>query len=374
MKRLILGIVITVITSGLQAQTTKPVVLADQVPFTDNLVISTKAGDVNLIASLVFDESANTIELKILSERKMFVFWEDIAYRKAFKNKRLRTDKLSYAMTGNTADLFHRVAHFDKALPKPHHHYTFHAWNDVQGLRALGASRQIVNDSLVRNFVLVDTAERISVRIRDILFVDEVKQKGISHYYDLTFGADINTEYRISLQRNPCFGLDQQIVSAQNARDAIIRSYEAFKSIYNNGVVSSEDGEKLFHDLQDALSIQFPVNQDSSACPALQAVNAQYNQYIDSIKALSVTLQLPVEERALNVKLILANARTIDNNVTRWLTTKDHFERNDLAEQCRAIIADTKSMIMHNGARTKEEKDAVAVFKKAEQYFGRTCR
>ena len=31
-------------------------------------------------------------------------------------------------------------------------------------------------------------------------------------------------------------------------------------------------------------------------------------------------------------------------------------------------------MILQNGARTQEEKDAVAVFKKAEQYFDRTCR
>ena len=359
---------------SLQAQTSKPVTLSGQSPFTDNLVVSTKAGDVNITASLVFDEGANTVALKLQSERKLFVFWQDIKYRKAFHYKQLRTDRLSYNMTSNSADQFRRIPYFYKALPKPHRCYTFHAWSQVQGLKPLSAPRMVINDSLVQTYAIADTAESISIRLRDILFIDEVKQQGASHHYALTYGADLNIEYRIAIHRNPCFALDAQINTAQNARDAVIRSYEAFKSIYNNGIVNSEEGEQLFHELQDALQIQFPVNQDSSACPAIQEAYTQYNQYIDSIKALSVTLQLPVDERTLNVKIILANARTIDSNVSRWLTSNDYYERTDLVEQCRAIIADTKHMIDVNGARTKEEKDAVAVFKKAEQYFDRTCR
>lgn len=360
--------------TSVQAQTTKSVTLSDQSPFSDNLVVSSKSGDVNTTVSLVFDENANTVALKLQSERKLFVFWQDIPYRKAFHHKQLRTDRLSYNMTGNTADQFYRIPYFYKALPKPHRSYTFHAWSQAQGLKARRAPRTIINDSLVRVFAIPDGTESFSIRLRDILFIDEVKQQGASHHYAITYGADLNSEYRITVRRNPCFALDAQITAARNARDAVMHSYEAFKTIYNNGVVNSEEGEQLFHELQDALQIQFPVNQDSSACPAIQEAYAQYNQYIDSIKALSVTLQLPVEERSLNIKIILANARTVDSNVSRWLTSKDRYERADLVEQCRTIIADTKHMIEVNGARTKEEKDAVAVFKNAEQYFDRTCR
>jgi len=371
-----IGLLLLAVMTSVQAQTTKPVTLSDKAPYEDELTIPLrKSGEVKVTASLLFDEKANTVSVTMRSERKLFVFWENIKYRKAFKNKRLRAEQLSYNMTGNTADQFRRVAWFYKALPKPHRkRYMFHAWSESQGLRPMGAPRQIVNDSLTRVFALSDTSETYSVRLRDILFIDEVKQKGSARYYAITYGTDINTEYQIAIKRNPCFGLDAQITAAQNARDAVVRSFEAFKSIYHDGVVNTEKGEKLFHELQEALQIQFPVNQDSSACPALQEMQAQYNQYIDSIKALSVTLQLPVEERTLNVKIILANARTIDNNVTRWLTTKDKFERADLAEQCRDIIADTKSMVELNGVHTQEEKDAVAVFRKAEQYFDRTCR
>lgn len=367
-------IVMCLMSLAMVAQTTKPVTLTDQTPFVDELTIPQKGGEVKVTASLLFDEKANTVTVKLQSERKLFVFWQNIKYRKAFRNRRLRTEKLSYNMTGYTADKFHRIWFFGKALPRFHRcRYLFHAWADVQGLRAIASPRQIVNDSLCQTFAVSDTSDVFSVRLRDILFIDETKQKGASHYYSISYGTDINTEYQLTLQRNPCFGLDAQITAAQNARDAVIRSYQAFQSIYAKGVVNSEDGEKLFHELQDALQIQFPLNQDSSACAVLQEAHEQYNQYIDSIQALSVTLQLPADERTLNIKIILANARTIDSNVARWLTTKDRFERADIEEQCRAIISDTKNMIILNGTRTKEERDAVEVFKYAEQYFNRTC-
>lgn len=376
LKYKIFFIFLCLTTLTMVAQTTKPVTLSDKTPFSEELTIPQPKGEgVKVTASFQFDEAANTVSVTMKSERKLFVFWEEISYRKAFHHKRLCTEKLSYNMTGNTADQFHRVPYFYKALPKPHRKkHIFYAWTEPKGLKPMGAPRQIINDSLTQTFALSDTTDIYSLRLRDILFIDELKQKGAARYYGISYGMDVNTEYRITLQRNPCFGLDAQITAAQNARDAVTRSYEAFKSIYNGGVVNSEEGEKLFHQLQDALQIQFPVNEDSSACADLQEVHTQYNQYIDSIKALSVTLQLPADERSLNIKIILANSRTIDNNVTRWLSTKDYFERSDLADQCRAIISDTKDMISQNGARTEEEKNAVAVFKKAEQYFDRTCR
>jgi len=375
-NRLLLCAFLMTAVSVLHAQTVKPVTLSDKTPFADELTIPQKdGGEVKVTASLQFDEQSNTVSVTLKSERKLFVFWENIAYRKAFRYKRLRTELLSYNMTGNTADCFHRIPWFYKALPKPHRkRHIFHSWVEAQGLRAAAAPKQIVNDSLCLTFAVLDTADAFSIRLRDILFIDEAKQKGVARYYAITYGADINTEYQITLHRNPCFGLDARIASMQNARDAIVRSYEAFKSIYNNGIVKSEEGEKLFHELQDALQVQFPVNQDSSACPTLQEVTTEYNQYIDSVKAISVTLQLPEEERSLNFKIILANSRNIDNNVTRWLSSKDKYERDDLAEQCRSIISDTKEMIEVNAPRTQEEKDAVEVFKKAEQYFNRTCR
>ena len=214
--------------------------------------------------------------------------------------------------------------------------------------------------------------------MRDLLLLDEVQQKGVARYYELSYGGDPNIVYAISLQRNPCIGMERDIQSASNALSAIRRSYDSFKALYDKGVVNSEEGEKMFHELQEALQIQFPLNEDSSACPAIQQAFAQYNQLTDSIRSISVTLHLPAAEvemdHSVNAKTIRANARMIDSNVARWLVTKDEMERTDLVSQCRNIIADTNEMITKNGTRTQEERNAVAVFRKAEQYFKRTCR
>ena len=378
MKRLILGIAVALLAMGLKAQTTKTITLSNKTPYADAIVLKNSAGDVNVTATFVFDEDANTVSLSLTSDRKLFVFWDDITYRKVFHYRKLRTDRLPYTLVGNTSDEFRCARHFRRALPKPRRKYQFHTWASSEGMQTVDAERKIVNDSICQVYTLSDTRIDVSVRLRDLLLLDEVQQKGVARYYELSYGGDPNIVYAISLQRNPCIGMERDIQSASNALSAIRRSYDSFKALYDKGVVNSEEGEKMFHELQEALQIQFPLNEDSSACPASQQAFAQYNQLTDSIRSISVTLHLPAAEvemdHSVNAKTIRANARMIDSNVARWLVTKDEMERTDLVSQCRNIIADTNEMITKNGTRTQEERNAVAVFRKAEQYFKRTCR
>lgn len=376
MKKFVL-IVACLTALTLSAQTTKSVALADNAPFTDNLALKTKAGDVNVTANITFSEAANTVTVTLQADRKLFVFWDEIPYKKAFKNKHLRTDRLSYVMTGNTSDQFRRAKHFKRTLPKPRGKYHFHAWAQVEGMQPLPAKHMIINDSVSQTFAVADTATKASLRLRDILLIDDVKQKGITHFYDLSFGGDVNTLYAISITRNPCFGKDAQIQMADSALSALNRSYLAFKSIYEKGVVNSEEGEKMFLEIQAALQTLFPINQDSSACPAIQTARTQYNQLTDSINALSVTVKSPDGDdvdHQLNAKTIRSNARTLDNNVARWIVSKDQLEKSDLIQQSKDIITETNERIAKNGTRTQDERDALNVFRKAEQYFKRTCR
>ncbi|MBO4665540.1 MAG: hypothetical protein J5612_01560 [Paludibacteraceae bacterium] len=375
-KYLICFALLAAITS-MQAQTTKPVTLTHQTPFTDAITLTTKAGPVNVTASFVFDEQANTVAVKLQSDRKLFVFWQDIKYKKAFCSKHLRTDRLSYPMTGYTSDQFRKARHFKRSLPKPRDKYVFHTWFEPQGLRPQGAPRSVINDSVCQTFAVLDTAPAISLRLRDILLVDDVKQKGITHYFDISFAGDINTVYSITLQRNPCFGKDAQIQMADSALSALTKSYNAFKGIYEKGVVNSEEGEKMFLEIQGALQILFPLNQDSSACPAIQEARTLYNQLTDSISALTVTVQTHEGDdvdHELNARTIRTNARTLDNNVARWLVSKDQLEKSDLIQQSKDLITETYERIAKYGTRTQNEREAVAVFRKAEQYFKRTCR
>ena len=363
-------------TVALHAQTTKPVTLGDKAPFSDALQIKDKTGDINVNAILVFDEDLNTVTVTLKSERKLFVFWNDIRYRKAFRNRKLRTDRLAYTLKGNTSDEFRRVARFRRRLPKPRCKYEFHTWVQAEKMQLQDQDLHIVNDSITATFKLPAEATTASLRLRDVLLLDEVKQKGVTRYYSLTYGADFNTQYNITIQRNPCWGQDSRIKSSANALAAIQQSFESFKNLYAKGIVNSAEGEQMFHDLQDALLTQFPMDSDSCACPAVEQARTLYNQYNDSIRSISVTMQQEEQDidHVANAKTILANARTIDGNVARWIVSTDQLEQSDLIEQCKTIISDTNKLITTNGSKTQEERDAVATFRKAELYFKRTCR
>ena len=86
------------------------------------------------------------------------------------------------------------------------------------------------------------------------MFMDKVKQKGLSRYYEISYGKDFNTKYQVSIQRNPCFGLDEEVNAANNSLAAIQKSYAAFKKSYASGKVGDEAGLKTFKDLQTTLA------------------------------------------------------------------------------------------------------------------------
>ena len=178
--------------------------------------------------------------------------------------------------------------------------------------------------------------------------------------------------------------MDEEVSAANNSLAAIRKSFSAFKKSYGNGKVNDEGGMKTFKELQATLAAQFPKNDNSSPCPDIQQARDQYNLLADSIQDMKVSISASAsdalgavggeEGRALNAKLILANAHQLDNTVARWLVSKDEMEREDLVTQCRDIIKDTSVMIGSGRARTQEEQNAVALFRKAEQYFYKVCR
>lgn len=379
MNRTLLCSLLLVVCSVLSAQTTKPVTLTNKTPYTDNLTLQAGAETVNVTATLVFDELANTLSLTLKSDHKLFVFWEDVPYRKAFYCHRLRTDRLPYSMTGNTSDQFRRIDYFWRALPKPHNQYVFHQWAVAEGMEPQADEYRTVNDSLCRTFEFPVSCTAVSIRLRDLLTMNEMKRKGISRTYELTYASDPNTLYAITLQRNPCFGLEREIATATNSLSAIRKSYHAFRKIYDGGSVNSEEGQRLFRELKEALCTQFPAINDSNACPDIQIANKLYNQVADSISQMEVKLvdipsELLTKGEALNAKTVLLNSRTLDSNVNRWLKSTDEMERTDLINQSLTIIRETSIMIDNSVLKTPEDHNAVSLFQKAEQYFMRTCK
>lgn len=369
--------------TALQAKTIKNIKIADGEVFTDHIALAKDATDKDIMVKFIFNEQENTLSVSVISFRTLFVFWENTPYRNTINcHRQIQLDRLPYIVTANPQDRFRLSKDFWRSIPQPRKEYVFHRWIEYDGLQPQQAELKMVNDSILQKFDIQNRRTDVIVRLRDILLMDIVKNRNNATNYDIVFGHDLDTEYRVTLDRNPCFGLDEEITAACNTLAAITKSYNTFHNRYAKGTVTSEDGLHIFQELQATLVAQFPHNNEVHDCSDIQQLRDSYNLIADSIAALqvvieqkpiSVTEEMDTKERVRNAKVIMANARQIDNLVARWLGSTDISEREDIINQCHSIIRDTKEMLQ-GGSLTKEEREAVTFLQQAEKYFNRTCR
>ena len=383
-RKLLIVIAMCLQTVMLQAQTVKNITVSQTDSYTDHLALKKDSKDMDVMVKFVFNEEMNTLTVSVISYRTLFVFWDNTRYKGVVKNRKIHVDKLPYLVSSNTSDRFTLSKAFCKSLPRSHRKYVFKKWIEVESVQPVDHEIKMVNDYIEQTFNIQGKRSSVTVSLHDLMLMDLVKQKGLSRHYEISYGKDLDTKYQVTIQRNPCFGLDEEVGAANNSLAAIQKSFSAFKKSYGNGKVNDEGGLKTFKDLQATLAAQFPKNDDSSPCPDIQQARDQYNLVADSIQNMKVVVSAGVsdalgavggdEGRALNAKLILSNARQLDNTVARWLVSKDEMEREDLVAQCRDLIKDTSVMIGSGRVHTQEEQNAVALFRKAEQYFNKVCK
>lgn len=368
--------------STLQAQTTKKIAVSHKEPTVDQLSFGDGKEDMEVTVKFLFDEDSNTLTVTLTSPKSLFVFWADNRYKDVFScNRWLRSDNFPYVVSSNTADSFRAGKKFRKSLKCPRRKHLFLRWIEVEGLKPAEKKLELLNDSIMQTFVIQDnTASGVTVRLRDIMIMEEVKCKGQGCQYEIVHGKDFNIKYRIALLRNPCLGLEDDLSAAESSLDAVRKCHVWFKGKYLSGKVNDETSFNDFNEIKQAFTEQFTKVKTSSPCPQIQQVREQYNLVVDSIQLINVTLDtVPFSAaeskgHALNAQNILSNARMLDRAVARWLASNDDIERADLKEQCRSIVEDTFVMIGSRRGFTAEEQHAVEIFRKAEQYYRKVCK
>ena len=391
MRRIIWYALLALLPATMYAQaakssvsTAKAITVAQDEPYTDHITLTNDVKDRDLMVKFVFNEEANTLTVSLISYRRLFVFWDDTRYKGVFSGSgKLHVDKLSYVITSNPKDRFRLGKTYRKSLTKPHKKHIFKKWIDYEGLQPVEKERNMVNDFIEQTFDIQNKRNNVVVKLRDILLMDQTKQKGDSRYYELSYGRNLDTDYQVTIQRNPCFGKDEELATANKNLIGITTSFKSFKKKYGKGKVTSEESLKLFNEMKSVLTTQFTKNTDVSACSDIQKLRDQYNLIVDSIGKMNVKIDTPTEAtaaimgakgRAMNTKVVLSNARQIDQFVARWLRSKDEMEREDLMNQCLSIIKDTNLIITSGGAQTAEERNAVNIFRQAERYFNKSCK
>ena len=362
-----------------EAQTVRNVSVSQEQTFTDHISLDDHSIDKEIMVKFVFDEAANQLTVSLISYRNIFVFRENTRFKPTIKGRTIRPDMLPYVVTFDPTEKYCLSKLFKGTVPKPRSQYVFHRWIDYEGLQPVPQEYAMVNDYITQTFDILNKRSSVVVRLRDVLLMDDISKKPNKKKYEIPFGRDLFMEYRVDIQRNPCFGMDEEITSATTALEGIRKSYGNLHNKYPNGTTSSQESLKVFQELKDLLVKQFPPKDVQTACPDLQQLYSDYNACVDSIANMKVVVAFSGGSGGgsavgVNAKSLLSKARQIDSAVARWLLSNDPIERRDIVLQCEGIIKDVNASVKSAGVYSEEQRQALSVFRGAEQYFRKNCQ
>lgn len=364
---------------GIHAQTVRTISVGQGASYTDHLSLKEDVKDMDLMVKFVFNEEANNLTVTLISYRTLFVFWDNVHFKPLIKGRKLRPDQLPYVVEYNPKDKFKVSKLFKASIPKPTKEFFFNRWIDYEGLQPAPQDYKMVNDFISQTFDIQNKRDLVTIRLRDVFLMDKIEKKKYN-LYNIPLGRDLNLEYKITIMRNPCFGLDDELASAKKALEGITTNYSTLSKRFGNRLVPTQETKTLLDGLKATIQDQFPPKSVDSPCKDIQETWNKYNLYVDSIAALKCEIESVESTVAASsfspdgLKILMAKSRQIDIIVSRWLMSKDPIECRDLISQGRRIIDEVNAMIGKRTGNTAEQQKAVATFRAAERYFNSTCK
>lgn len=360
------------------AQTVRNITVSAKDSYTDHISMEQDANDKDMMVKFVFDEAANQLTVSLISYRNLFVFREDVRYKPAIKGRTIRPDMLPYVVTYDPSETYKLSKLFKSTVPSPRKKYVFSRWIQYENLQPAPQEYSMVNDFISQTFDIVNKKSNVTVTLRDVMLLDDVSKKPNKKCYEIPYGRDLFLKYQITIQRNPCFGLDEDIAAAQNALQAVSKAHASIRDKFGSGKVSSQASQSVFDEMKKLLLEQYPRKSIQSPCPDIQNAWDTYNQHVDSISAMRVVVESAGGGSAggegVNAKTLLTKARQIDVAVSRWLMSGDAVERRDIVSQCESIIQSVNAAVKEQGLYTAEQQKAMKVFREAVAYYHSKCQ
>ncbi|MBP5398332.1 MAG: hypothetical protein J6Y32_06905 [Bacteroidales bacterium] len=342
-------------------------------PFTDNLEMSKDMTGTDLIVKISFNEGANTLTVRLVSYRGLFVFRDDVYYGNVVSWCHLRPEKFPYQVSHDPKDSYYVTDAIRKAIKGPLGKQLFHRWVQCDGLQPVKTEYKMVNDVIEQTFDIQDKRSVVSLTLRDIFLMDPGKQEG---KYSIVYWKDLNKKYDVAIMRDACFGKEEEINASKQALDGIKAAYDSLKVRYGSGVVQNRESYAIFTELKNGLMAQYQKRSSESLCDCIYENTENYNLYVDSLSRLQVKMPEAARQvvvRGVNAQSLLSIAQKIDISVSRWLASSNSKERKDIEKECRRLIRSGNDDIDSKGVYTQEQKDARTAFKQAEAYFNKTC-
>ncbi len=359
------------------AKSTKEITVSAEESFTDHLALKNDSKDMDLMVKFVFDEAQEQLTVSLISYRQLFVFQDNVRYAQVVKGNALRPDRFPYVVAADKEQEFRLSPIVRKSFPKPRKQYVFRRWINYEGLIPQPVEYKMVNDYIEQKFDIKNKQSDVKVTLHDVFLMDPDAKK--STRYHLVGGRDLSISYQVHIQRNPCFGKDEEIANAQKTLESLQKGFRPFYAKYKSGKVNLPELQTTFNKTREVLNQQFPPHTAESQCAQLQDVWNQYNQCLDTLNhmkcevAQAETVVEGILQGGVQPSFVLSKARQIDTMVSRWLYTSDKAERTDLTKNIRIVIKDGQDVIKSQGVFTDEQRKAVKLFQTAIKYFHATC-
>ena len=270
MNRISLFIFSSLLAAAVSAETVKDVTVSGKESFTDHLSLASDSKDMDVMVKFVFDEAKEALTVSLISYRNLFVFRDDIRYKGVVSRyrHRLKYDKFPYVVTADEGQQFRLSNALLRTLSSPHRKYIFHRWIDYDGLIPQPVEYKMVNEVVEQTFDIKNKQDNVVVMLHDIYVMDSDARK--SSRFWLVSGKDVDIRYRITLQRDPCFGKDDDLKTARQSLADVRQAMAPFLKVFGKGQATSQDQLDLFNKSKERLLQQFPSRTSDSRCEELQ--------------------------------------------------------------------------------------------------------
>ncbi len=370
------------------AQTVKSITVSQGNSYTDHISLRDDSRDMDLMAKFIFNEQTNTLNVCLISYRDLFIFPTDVPMNKTLSGKRIKPDKLPFVVNSEPGAKYVLTKEYLKTLPKNRKKAIFHQWATAEGLQPIPKEYKMVNDFVSQDFSITNKADAVTLTLRDVLMLEK-KEGGKANKveYDVVWGKDLNTTYQIYIERNPCFGMEEQIAAAQKALDGITTGFHNLQEHFGSGLVSNAESLANFKEMKELLVGQYPRKTETSPCPDVQQKQDAYNSVLDSITSMSCRLVSAsyaggsagrvgggAPREGVDAGFILTQARLIDDAVSQWVLSKDMAQKADLKKKCQEIVSTVKTAVAQKGLVNESQRRAYSHFNEAVAYYKSTCK
>lgn len=342
---------------ALGAQVIKDIYVSQEQPYTDHLSLKQDSRDTDVMVKFQYSEEKNALTLSVISYRTLFVFREPTRYGSVINFfSRIQPDNFPYVVTAEPKTKFRFSDELRRSIKGQRNQHVFNKWIEYRGLQPQDTEYKMVNDYIEQVFDVLPGGD-VSVTLRDIFLLEGG---------EIMCGKDLQTRYNITIGHDPCFGKDEEIAQANTTLENLFQNYNALKETAKGGVADTQEVADLFSQLKEAVQSQFAHKEMRSSCMAVQNIWDVYNDFVDSV-AVMKCVYVP-RKIGVDAQVILSNAREIDSNVSRWLSSKDPVERRDLYEATEELIKGIEALVAANGLIDGEQTRAYSIFKEAARY------